>query len=312
MIEVRPYTGSDRERWDTFVRDAKNGHFMFMRDYMEYHAARFDDHSLLFEEKGKLVALLPANSERHTLLSHGGLTFGGIVSGSGMTTSQMLKVFSALQNYCREHGFSNVVYKAIPYIYSCLPAQEDLYALYVHQARLVRRDVSASLVQDGRPDYSSRQKRNINKARRQSYSVQENPDYTAFWSLLNQVLSGRHGVHAVHTLDEIQRLAGSFPRNIRLFEVRDADGNLLAGTLLYISNRVVHTQYLANSDAGRKTGALDYLIDELVNLFRDKRYFDFGISTTDAGLVLNEGLCTHKEGFGARAVVHDFYELAVT
>ena len=43
-------------------------------------------------------------------------------------------------------------------------------------------------------------------------------------------------------------------------------------------------------------------------LYADRRYFSFGISTEQAGQYLNEGLIAQKEGFGARTVVHDFYE----
>ena len=43
----------------------------------------------------------------------------------------------------------------------------------------------------------------------------------------------------------------------------------------------------------------------------DKTYFDFGISTEENGRVLNSGLIDQKEGFGARGVVHDHYELDI-
>ena len=39
--------------------------------------------------------------------------------------------------------------------------------------------------------------------------------------------------------------------------------------------------------------------------------FDFGISTEERGTVLNEGLITQKEEFGASAVVYDVYELSL-
>jgi hypothetical protein len=47
---VSSYTTADRLQWDEFVRTAKNGHFMFLRDYMEYHADRFPDSSLMFHD----------------------------------------------------------------------------------------------------------------------------------------------------------------------------------------------------------------------------------------------------------------------
>jgi hypothetical protein len=49
----------------------------------------------------------------------------------------------------------------------------------------------------------------------------------------------------------------------------------------------------------------------LVEVYRDKAYFDFGISNEQQGLVLNAGLVEQKEGFGARPVVHDHYELTL-
>ena len=66
-----------------------------------------------------------------------------------------------------------------------------------------------------------------------------------------------------------------------------------------------------SSPKGKDYNALDILFDNLINevYVKKKRYFDFGISTEKEGLFLNENLIFYKEGFGARALVHDFYEL---
>jgi len=85
---------------------------------------------------------------------------------------------------------------------------------------------------------------------------------------------------------------------------------LLAGALVYDFGHVAHTQYLASSDEGREFGALDFLLANLLDtVYANRRYFSFGISTEQEGRYLNEGLIFQKEGFGGRAVVHDFYEL---
>ena len=85
---------------------------------------------------------------------------------------------------------------------------------------------------------------------------------------------------------------------------------MVAGTVLFESKMVVHAQYIAASETGKKTGALELLFDHLLNEFAGKkRYFDFGISTEKAGTYLNESLIQSKERYGARAVVYDFYEL---
>ena len=101
-----------------------------------------------------------------------------------------------------------------------------------------------------------------------------------------------------------------FPENIRLFLALGPDGNPWAGTVVYETERVAHAQYIAASAEGKTLGALDCLFDWLIaERYADKAYFDFGISTEQGGTWLNEGLQFQKEGFGARAVVYDAYEI---
>jgi len=55
---------------------------------------------------------------------------------------------------------------------------------------------------------------------------------------------------------------------------------------------------------------LDLVISTLIQeTYKDKSYFDLGRSNQNGGRYLNMGLIAQKEGFGARAVVHDIYEL---
>ena len=149
MVRVIRYEPSFCAAWNGLVARAKNGVFLFDRGYMEYHADRFDDHSLLFFADDKLVALLPANRRDDTLVSHGGLTYGGFVTDERMRAALMLQLFDALDAHCREHDLRKVVYKSVPHIYHRVPAEEDLYALFVRDARLVRRDVSSTVRMSG-------------------------------------------------------------------------------------------------------------------------------------------------------------------
>ena len=72
------------------------------------------------------------------------------------------------------------------------------------------------------------------------------------------------------------------------------------------------SKYLANNNVGKEIGALDLLIFEQIQKYKEtKKYFDFGISTENNGKYLNEGLIAQKEGFGGRAVCYDWYELEV-
>ena len=309
MIEIIRYTSAKQLDWDAFVQGAKNGTFLFQRAYQDYHADRFPDHSYMFLHNGELTALLPASRIGLELSSHGGLTFGGILSDARMTTPLMLEIFDSLLPRLREDGIERFIYKSCPAFYHVLPADEDAYALVRHGARLFRRDVTSILHPAMHPDFQQRRQRSIKKAMNAGLEVRESADIPSFWKILEETLHTRHGIKPVHTLKEIQVLHQRFPANIRLFAAF-ARSDMLAGTLVFETPRVAHTQYSASSLAGREASALDLLFSELIlRVFFEKLWFSFGISTEDGGRALNQGLIKHKEGFGARACVQDFYEL---
>ena len=313
-MKIIKYNSEHKSIWNEFIESSKNGHFMFKRDYMDYHSDRFSDYSLMFfDDKERLIAVLPANTANEKLYSHQGLTFGGLVITNKTTTKQVCEIFNYLVTYLKEESsLSDIIYKRIPDFYCVFPAQEDLYAINALDAQLVRRDVGSLIDLQTKYQYSKGRKWSINKAKKLPIEVfDESEDLSDFWCLLNEVLSVQHAVEPVHTLEEISSLRTKLPKNIKCFTAR-LDGKLLAGALIYETETVVHTQYLANSEEGRDLGALDYLIDHLLKeVYKDKRYFDFGISTEDNGKYLNEGLISQKEGFGARAVIQDFYRIKI-
>jgi len=156
-----------------------------------------------------------------------------------------------------------------------------------------------------------RRRRGIKKAQAAGVTVGPGDDFASFWHLLEDNLLRAHGTRPVHTLAEIRSLGEKFPENIRLFAA-SREGRMLGGTLVYENATVAHAQYIASGEEGRGVGALDALFGWLIGeRYRGKKYFDFGISTERDGRVLNAGLIEQKEGFGARAVVHDFYELSL-
>ena len=61
MITVKRYTPENHQTWNEFVKQSRQGTFLFDRNYMDYHQDRFHDHSLMIYYKDKLYALLPAN-----------------------------------------------------------------------------------------------------------------------------------------------------------------------------------------------------------------------------------------------------------
>jgi hypothetical protein len=310
---VQRYLPEHKAAWDEFVHDAKNATFLFYRDYMGYHDDRFSDHSLMIERDGALVALLPANAVAQVLESHGGLTYGGLIVGDHMTTAMMMEVFGAVVDHAADAGFSALLYKTVPAIYHRRPAEEDRYALFRAGAELVRREVLSVLEPAAGSPSQQRRRRAIAKATKAGLVIIEDAEFAAFWPILETLLDQRHGTTPVHALDEIEFLHSRFPEHIRLFTTRDGAGNIQAGALIYESPRVAHVQYMATTEYGRDCGALDLCLAHLIgDVFADKPWIDLGISNEMEGRFLNEGLIGFKEGFGARALVHDFYSLEIS
>ena len=312
-MKILKYSTEYKNGWNDFIESSKNAHFFFKRDYMDYHSDRFDDFSLMFhDEKDKIIAVLPANKKNDILYSHQGLTFGGFIVNDKMTTEIMLGIFEALKLFLKENNFIKLVYKCIPYTYHLKPTEEDRYALFINEAKLVRRDVSSTIDLAGGVRYSKGRKWSVNKAKKEDLKIIETTSYEFFWELLESVLEAQHGSKPIHSLEEIKALSNSFPKNIKLYLTLKNE-EILCGAVIYENDEIVHTQYLANSIQGRDIGALDFLLDYLINdKYKERKFFDFGISNEQEGKVLNTGLIAQKEGFGARAVVHDFYEINIT
>ena len=307
MLTVRPYGPADANAWDAVVEHSRNGNLLHRRGYMDYHADRFVDSSLIVERGSEAVAVFPANIQGKLVVSHGGLTYAGLISTPALRAESTLAVFEHMGNHYRSLGVERVIYKAVPYVFRAYPAEEDLYALHRQGARLKRRDISSVIALQEPFRFTDGRARAVSKARKVGIWLQERGDLASFHGLLTKVLH-KHGVQPVHSLPELRLLQSRFPQQIVLHEARSGD-TLLAGVLVYDFGRAVHTQYMAASEEGQRLGALSLLLAELIRgTYATRLYFSFGISTESEGQVLNTGLVTQKEYFGARAVVHDFYD----
>lgn len=67
---------------------------------------------------------------------------------------------------------------------------------------------------------------------------------------------------------------------------------------------------MATSDRGQEVGAMDLLLVDLIRHYTGKvRFFDYGISSENDGLILNEGLIRFKERHGGSTVAHKTWRL---
>ena len=309
------------------MEESKQGTFLLDRNFMDYHADRFFDCSLLVYNDDNndselsddsLVALFPANwvEEEKTVYSHQGLTYGGLITKPSITQSEVLKAMQKiLMYYASLLGARTLVYKAIPYIYSRVPSQEDLYALFRAGAQLEGRAVATVLSVANPLSMRTLRVRKAKKALECGFYIERMREgdeacLREYWQVLEEVLGTYHNAKPVHTADEMALLMNRFPRNIRLFVVKDTNARIVSGIVVFETENVAHIQYIASVADGRKYGALDLLLRHICGeRYKDKEFIDFGISTENGGQFLNEGLIFQKEGFGGRAVCYDVYKL---
>lgn len=323
-MKAIPYTSSDKAVWDHFVSLSRNATFLFYRDFMDYHADRFVDASLMFlDSHGKLRGLLPATWHecRREIRSHGGLTYGGLLLAPAAHAQEVEEMLLEARRYYQTNlAAERMLIRHIPSIYHQMPSDDELYWFFRLGMQHVGCALSSTVALHHPAPISALRRRGMQRAARLGLSVGEasgRQDWEDFWALLTHVLTSRHGKRPVHTLEEILLLKERFPQQILLKVVRGNAGEgpvaprtILGGTLLFLAPPVVHAQYISASDMGCRQGALDLLFCRLLQDYSQSdsfRYFDFGISTEDDGRYLNVGLNAQKEGFGARSTVYDTF-----
>ena len=313
-LSVRPYHLEDAGLWDEFCKNSLQATFLHTRRFLSYHGGRFVDRSLILEMDGKLAGLFPAAlsplDDNH-VVSHPGITYGGILHDDRLRGERMISAINAIRLHYASLGLQRLSYKAVPSIYHQVPAQDDLYGLFRLEALRTRCDLSSSIDLGHRLPSSERRRRNLKKAIRAGVAVSEDKRYlSALWEVVIDNLQRKHNVSPVHDLQDICLLMNLFPENIRSITGL-IDNKVVAGIVVFVTATVYHAQYIASSEIGYDISALDAVFDHCITSAQasGKRWFDFGISTESAGMILNQGLYQFKSEFGAGGVVQEFFEL---
>ena len=314
-FEIRRYRDHDAEIWDNFCHDAINATFLHRRKFISYHGDKFHDESVLFYYDGRLVGVMPAArdlTDDQQVVSHPGLSYGGIVHQGWLCGQRMLDAMTDLLLYYKKLSYQRLLYKSLPYGFAIAPAQDDLYALFRLQAQRVRCDLTNILDLSSRRPPSTRRKRAISQAKKHVELVMGHECLPEFWPIVIDNLWRKHKLKPVHNLSEIMMLIDRFPNNI-VFLGAKINGKIEAGLILFNSVKVWHSQYSCASEIGNSYSAMDLLLENAIAEATESgvRYFDFGISTDQAGMNINNGLFQYKYEFGGGAMVHETYKLSL-
>lgn len=316
--EIELYNPGLSNEWNEFVARSGNATFLFNRQYMDYHSDRFSDCSMIARKGGKIMGLLPANRQGSILYSHQGLTYGGwLLPQRHVDCVDLLSFWSLWLEKCKEIGITKIDYKPIPYIYTSIPREEDRYALFRCGAELTECNISATIDLRANPGLNEMRRRHLRRSSGGEIAhVVSAEGLAEYHKVLECCLAERHNAVPVHSLSEFTSLTNAFPENIQLWCVK-VDNRIECGVWLFISNNVVHAQYIASTEAARQENLLTVLFAELIrksaegDFGENIRYFDFGISNENHGLYLNENLYKYKSSMGASGVAYCRYSISL-
>jgi len=311
QYQIRNYQSSDFALWNAFLDKAKNATFLFHRHFMEYHNDRFEDYSLMVFDGEKLVAVLPANRVGDVVYSHQGLTYGGLVISEKAKLGDVIEMMKTVLQFFNKNQVKTLQVKVIPSIYSSYFSDEMEHIMFLLNAKVLRKDV-LSVIDLTKPFFITKTRReSVNRGKKNKLVIKEETNFELFWNqILIPNLQQKHQAKPVHSIEEIANLQQHFPKNIRHFNVYHND-EIVAGTTVFITDKVAHPQYISGNEKKNELGSLDYLYHYLITeVFHDKNYFDFGPSHEENGKKINEGILFWKESFGAKTTIQSYYEIA--
>ena len=307
---VKKYEPKDFNLWNTFLSKAKNATFLFHRDFMEYHADRFQDYSLLVFEGKKLVGLLPANVTENVVHSHQGLTYGGLVLSKNAKLYDTIDVFKFILKFLFENNITHLKLKELPSIYCSTFSDEINYLMHICESKFTMKHNLLVIPLKKEFAISKSRRQCINRGKANNLIIKEEANFDVFWNqLLIPNLKEKFNAVPVHTAAEIRLLQNRFPDNIRHFNVY-SDNELVCGTTVFITDTVVKPQYISGNEKNNELGSLDFLYDYLIHeVAKDKEYFDFGPTHENEGRNIVASINFWKESFGSKSIVQDFYEV---
>ena len=318
MITVKRFNNNS-SAWDNFVSSANNGTLFHTRRFLNYHhEGRFNDHSLEFYKKGKLVGVFPAalieTGNKRQLVSHPGASVGSFVVPEDLAFADALEMVEQLVDYSKRENLDGIKLTQPPTIYSKRLSHYIDFALQKNGFLYAKREISSILfleksIDENLSKFKSTHRTAARKAEKSGVVVKETDDFASFYEILKKNLSIRHDVKPTHSLDELLHLKELFPDKINLFGAY-IEGEMVAGVVNFIATEnVVLAFYISHNEDFQEVRPINLLFYKIFEWAIQKKYnvFDFGIFTVNEEP--NMGLARFKENFGASGQFRDTMEI---
>ena len=318
MITVKRFNNNS-SAWDNFVSSANNGTLFHTRRFLNYHhEGRFNDHSLEFYKKGKLVGVFPAalieSGDQRQLVSHPGASVGSFVVPEDLAFADALEMVEQLVDYSKRENLDGIKLTQPPTIYSKRLSHYIDFALQKNGFLYAKREISSILfleksIDENLSKFKSTHRTAVRKAEKSGVVVKETDDFASFYEILKKNLSIRHDVKPTHSLDELLHLKELFPDKINLFGAY-IEGEIVAGVVNFIATEnVVLAFYISHNEDFQEVRPINLLFYKIFEWAIQKKnsVFDFGIFTVNEEP--NLGLARFKENFGASGQYRDTLEI---
>jgi len=320
-LAVIRYLEEFKNEWDDFLVSSVNGTLMQERKFLNYHPLdRFLDHSLIFMENERIMAVLPAAQVQQTdksiiLVSHPGASHGGLIIKPTLSTEKSLELVSVFIEYCAKTGFDYIRLKPVPRVYHRGLSDQLDFALRFSGFKIEYTELATALeLNKSNEPFLKRVMcpasfRNYQKALASGLTVHEEGDFNDYWPILKNKLKQNHNAKPTHSLEEIKHLKTLYPERIKLFAAYKG-AVLVAGVLVFLLNeRVINCFYIAHDDQYQHMRPLNLIFGYLMEWGRKNNfvYLDWGISTEEKGSFVNTGLFRFKEAFGGHGVLRECY-----
>ena len=302
------------------MQSSNNGTIFHYRSFLTYHIDRkFEDHSLFFEKKGKIIAILSAaevmNGEKKILYSHPGATFGGFLY-EDLLFEDANNIVSLLTEYCRKTNYTSIFLVQAPQLYNSNNNETLEYALHWQGFTIEETYFSSFIDLTSENEainlVSSRKRRYLKKkSTNEKLRFEWNGNLDDFYPILCENKK-KHGSQPTHSKVELIKLMDLMPEKFHLLMMYKED-KPIGGTFNIIANSQVGIIFynMINYKFEEFNPASFQILETMkwakVN---NLKYLDFGVSQlpkAENPLSPSPNLIRFKEQFSAKGMLRLAY-----
>ena len=329
MIEILKYSHNMNNDWDQFVSDSFNGTIFHKQKFLSYHIDRhFENCSLIFKKRGKIIAVLPAaiinQDNNKTFFSHPGASFGGIVH-QYLSFKDCTQIIDLAEDFCIKNDFNSMFIVQTPTIYNTCEQNEIVdYSLklkdynnienYISNVLLINQDVKKQINQ-----ISKNKNRTISyyKTLIKKYSLNFKwvDDFKDFYPILIENKK-KHKARPTHSQLELEKLQKTFPNEV-LQLMLYSNEIPIAGMTTFKANKKGAIIFYSMFDYKYNNMQPIALLMHYIIQWGQKNnltFIDYGIShmpQADNPLTPSKSLIKFKEEFGCFGIIRNAYHKTI-